>query len=357
MVVASLCMSFSNGRASGSGAQTQPICAAYLLDSASLTLRDEDAKYLTHLYYSFGQIADGRLYVDHLENWDTVKAYRARHPHIRLLLAIGGWGADGFSQVSRTAAGRTRFVESVVDVVRAHGLDGIDLDWEYPTIATAGIEASPNDRENLVLLVRELRAALDALGMKTGKSYHLSLAVGASSETAKGIDARALNDLLDCVNIMTYDLRGEKKATHHANLYAAGYDASGVSADAAVRLMEQMGFSRDKLVIGGAAYGRIWTGARKLGGAATNSGNKAVSYDTVRTYIASGNYTYHWDETAQAPYLIGPDRFVSFDDPSSMRLKGAYARENGLAGMMYWEYTQDSSGALLQAMSEGLRTD
>ena len=49
MAVASLCMSFSNGRASGSGAQTQPICAAYLLDSASLTLRDEDAKYLTHL--------------------------------------------------------------------------------------------------------------------------------------------------------------------------------------------------------------------------------------------------------------------------------------------------------------------
>ena len=357
MVVASLSMSFSNGRASGRETQTQPICAAYLMDRASLTLRDEDAQHLTHLYYSFGQIADGRLSVDHLENWDAVKAYCARHPHIRLLLAIGGWGADGFSQVSRTAEGRARFVQSVIDVVRMHGLDGIDLDWEYPTIATAGIAASPDDRANLVSLVRELRTALDALGAQNSKTYHLSLAVGASRETTKGIDAQALNGLLDCVNIMTYDLRGEKKATHHANLYAAADDASGVSADAAVRLMEQMEFSRNKLVIGGAAYGRIWTGARELGAAALNNGNKAVSYDTVRSYIASGDYTYRWDEAAQAPYLVGADRFVSFDDPTSMRLKGEYACRKGLAGMMYWEYTQDSTGALLRAMSEGLRTD
>ena len=358
MVLSALSIPILETQASVPEPQKQLMSAAYLMDRGALTLRDEDAPYLTHLYYSFGLIRDGELTVSHLRQWDKLHAYRGKHPHIRLILAIGGWGADGFSQAVKNADTRARFVASIMETLEAYDLDGIDLDWEYPTLSTGGIASSADDKENLVFLTRELRDAMNRLGARTGKRYHLSLAAGASEGILKGIDARALSGLLDCVNVMTYDLRTENKATHHANLYSASYDASEISADTAIRLLESMGFSRDQLVIGGAAYGRIWTGASALGGSTLSKGNQSISYDKVRSdYLSSDAYTYHWDEKAMAPYLLGEQTFVSFDDPQSMRLKGRYARERGLGGMMFWEYTQDSSGELLRAMSQGLRTD
>lgn len=358
MIVSTLCIPFFGTRAGVPEPERKLMSGAYLMDKANVNLRDEDAQHLTHLYYSFGLIEDGRLKTSHLRHWQQLRAYRDRHPHIQLILAIGGWGADGFSQAVQTADSRAVFIDSILDAVKKYDLDGIDLDWEYPTIGAGGISASSQDGENLVYLVRELRGALDVLGPQTGKAYHLSLAVGASEGTVKGIDAKALNDLVDCVNVMTYDLRAEKKATHHANLYSAIYDENSVSGDTAIRMLESMGFSRKKLVLGGAAYGRVWNGAEALGAAALNSGNKFLTYDAIRAdYLSSKDYVYHWDEDAMAPYLLGEQTFISFDDPKSMRLKGAYARQRGLGGMMFWDYTQDSSGELLRAMAQGLRTD
>lgn len=358
MVLSALSIPIIETRASVPEPKKQLMSAAYLMDRGSLTLRDEDAQHLTHLYYAFGLIEDGELTVSHLRQWDKLLRYREKFPHIRLVLAIGGWGADGFSQAVKTEESRARFVNSIVETIRAYDLDGIDLDWEYPTLSTGGIAASDGDRENLVSLVRELRGAMERLEAQTGKRYQLSLAVGASEGILKGIDARALSGLIDCVNVMTYDLRTEKKATHQANLYPAAYDDSQISADTAIRLLQSMGFAREQLVIGGAAYGRIWTGATELGGSTLSKGNKSIAYDKVRSeYMSQDAYTYHWDETAMAPYLLGEQTFISFDDPRSMRLKAEYARDRGLGGMMFWEYTQDSSGDLLRAMSQGLRTD
>jgi chitinase len=45
---------------------------------------------------------------------------------------------------------------------------------------------------------------------------------------------------------------------------------------------------------------------------------------------------------------------VSYDDPRSIALKAAYARERGLGGVMFWELSQDAGGALLDAAYRGL---
>ena len=41
-------------------------------------------------------------------------------------------------------------------------LDGLDIDWEYPTLGDADISHSPDDRHNFTVLLEELRARLDA---------------------------------------------------------------------------------------------------------------------------------------------------------------------------------------------------
>jgi len=46
---------------------------------------------------------------------------------------------------------------------------------------------------------------------------------------------------------------------------------------------------------------------------------------------------------------------IVYDDPESLRLKARYVREQGLGGVMFWEYSNDSSGALLDALAGVLR--
>ena len=49
-----------------------------------------------------------------------------------------------------TAAGRQQFASTAVNFVKDLGLDGIDIDWEYP--------ASSADAQNFVSLLQTLRS-------------------------------------------------------------------------------------------------------------------------------------------------------------------------------------------------------
>jgi len=46
---------------------------------------------------------------------------------------------------------------------------------------------------------------------------------------------------------------------------------------------------------------------------------------------------------------------ISYDDPESLREKCRYVREHGLAGVMFWEYHSDPTGALLDTLYRELR--
>ncbi len=84
---------------------------------------------------------------------------RKQNPNLNVLLSVGGWGARGFSGAAATkepswclSARRRRLLK--------YGLDGIDLDWEYPVNGAWGLVAStPADRDNFTFLLKELRAA------------------------------------------------------------------------------------------------------------------------------------------------------------------------------------------------------
>ncbi len=54
------------------------------------------------------------------------------------------------------------------------GFEGFDLDWEYPGAADRG--GTYADKDNYLSLVRELRAAFDAVG-PVGQRWELTAAV------------------------------------------------------------------------------------------------------------------------------------------------------------------------------------
>ena len=65
-------------------------------------------------------------------------------------------------QVSADALKRQNFAKNAAAFCARHGFDGLDLDWEYPGRREG---SSASDRQNFVLLVKELRKEFDKTGL------------------------------------------------------------------------------------------------------------------------------------------------------------------------------------------------
>lgn len=333
----------------------------YVGDKDLPVLTQADLLKLTHINIAFGHVRGDEIVTDHLAHLDRLSHLRAWHPEVTILLSVGGWSAGGFSEAASTAEGRQAMARSAVRAIDEHGLDGIDLDWEYPCYAAAGIAASPDDRVNFTLLLRDIRETLDAKGSADGRHYLLTIAAGADQYYIDGTEMGEAQRYLDYVQLMTYDMRGgfQTLTGHHTNLYASTGDLFRISTDASVRLFEQAGVPREKLVIGAAFYSRMWqevpgvqAGLHQMAG---TSGGYGPHYDELAAdYIDRNGYVRHWDEEAKSPYLFNGSTFISYDDEQSISEKCDYIRREGLLGLMFWEYGCDRSGVLLEAIRKGL---
>ncbi|NLV57350.1 MAG: glycoside hydrolase family 18 protein [Clostridiales bacterium] len=333
------------------------ITSAYVYDHAGLTFSQRDAGHLDQMNYSFALIKDGKVSGAH---WKSIKQFHAfikANPHILPVLSVGGWGADGFSQAAFTQEGRRLFVDSSLELMEQYGFLGIDIDWEYPGSSAAGIASKPADKENFTLLLSDLRAGLNELTRKDGKERKLCIAVGGTVSATELIENLQVSELVDQINLMTYDMQASNLATHHTNLYPSG-DVYDASVDTAVEAYVEAGIPREKIMIGCAFYGRVFslkgTKGKGLYQPSRSPASNAYNYGKLQAVMAQGEYERHYDEEAQAPYLVKAGTFISYDDPDSIKAKAAYVREHELMGLMSWEYGGDPSGDLLSAMYEGL---
>jgi chitinase len=104
-------------------------------------------------------------------------------------------------------------------------------------------------------------------------------------------------------------------------------------------------------------YGRGWRQVNPVGDGLYQPGSAVEQMDLTYGRLAAevigrDGFLRRWDATAQAPFLWNADQriFISYDDPESMRLKASYVRDKGLGGVMFWQYAEDPSGALLDAL-------
>jgi len=301
-----------------------------------------DPTYLTHINYAFGTINMGNFTQIIVDNPDrlknTVMPLKTKKPTLKILLSIGGWGTDGFSQMASTETRRSGFVASCKSVIDTYGLDGIDLDWEYPTSNMAGIAASPNDKANFTLLVQEIRSAIG-----NGK-----LLTVAAPSNADYYDFPSIMNYVDYINLMTYDMGYPPYL--NAPLYPSSREEWG-SCSESVQSYVNKGVPTNKLTLGIPFYGH---------GDPTSTGNEIpqdVEYYRIASFISSGKYTDNWDDIAKAPYLTNSagKLVCSYDDPRSIAEKCKFILDKGMLGAMFWEYDQDdSAGTLREALYNGL---
>ena len=276
---------------------------------------------LTHVNYAFGHVDStfAGVKVDNPRRLEAISRLKKKHPHLKVLLSIGGWGSGRFSEMAADEQLREKFAKDCRRVVRKYNLDGIDIDWEYPTVTAAGISASENDTENFTLLMGDIREAV-------GKRKLLTLATVCN---AKYIDFPAIMPYVDFVSIMAYDMT-MNVAVHHSPLFTS-WNTSELSAANSIEAHLAAGVPPHKLVLGVPFYGR-----------GNEEFRKSASFS--RMPALPEGFTEQWDGQARASYIANREgKFVfGYETPRSLAAKCMYAKEKGLKGIMFWEYAGDT---------------
>ncbi|CEP15061.1 hypothetical protein [Parasitella parasitica] len=353
----------------------------------------------THINYAFAILNNDDNLPSFPDDWAVESSLpnvvKQAHAHkTKVLLSVGGWtGSKRFSPMVASASDRKKFIDWNLDFIEKYNTDGVDLDWEYPGKQAAGCnEFADNDADNFLLLLKELRQALD---MKFPKEHkEISMAVHVQPFIKSGVpmtDLKPFVPYFDHVNLMTYDINGAWATTTGPNAPFQAEEGKGApfSFVESIRDWKKAGVPADKITAGLAFYGRAIkaqvdmtqqrnqfqsseTGAPKgdsddaywndpycnkepagLSGVWkwTNLRKEGLLQDDMIT--PGKGWERNWDSVSQTPWLFNPEtkHFISYDDPQSLSIKVQHAVCEDLAGVMVWDIHQDN-GELLDAVNK-----
>ncbi|OAR05876.1 hypothetical protein LLEC1_06736 [Akanthomyces lecanii] len=222
-----------------------------------------DASKYTHIHFAFGMIdAQYNVYqADSLAKYQFQQFKKLKGP--KKIISFGGWvfsaEAPNYNILRQGVKGenRARLADNLVRYVVENGLDGLDIDWEYPAAPDlpgipAGEEREALDYLRFLTILRE--------NLPQDKS--LSIAAPASYWYLKQFPIKAMSDILDYIVFMSYDLHGQWDA---GNKWSSPGCPSGKCLRSHINVTETMsaltmitkaGVPSNKILVGVSSYGR-----------------------------------------------------------------------------------------------------
>lgn len=290
-------------------------------------ISDSKYKMITHLLYAFlipNAAADGSLQpLLNPANFAALKA-KAKTHGLKFGVSIGpatGISEATYQAIAQSPTARANFVRNIVGFANSNGIDGIDMDWEYPR--TQVVNGQTVGNKDFTALMRELSSELH----KTGK--FLSAAVTANvygSSNRLGIEEEAYQ-YIDFVNIMQYD--------------GAGYDSSEPLNHASYKMSVAslnywLGSSRnlpkEKAIVGIPLYGKTAKGS-------------SIAFKDIE--FAGNNLNLNVATVNGVEY--------GYNGIASVKQKALLAKESA-NGIMFWEFSHDSDtqNSLIKAANDAI---
>ncbi|GGH12283.1 glycosyl hydrolase family 18 protein [Pedobacter zeae] len=276
---------------------------------------DSKFKMITHLFYAFlNPNTDGSLAPLAQPGRFATIIQKAKANGVKTGISISGTKSI-FVTMAASATARNLFVNHVVTFAKTNNLDGVDMDWEYPS-------TSDGSADNYVLLMKELSDSLH--------KYHKFL----SAAITPGVYAGSIRDglksevfpVVDFFNIMVYDGIGWDKSEPFQH---ASYNMAVASLN---YWLTTRGMPKEKAVLGIPAYGK-------------NANNSAKAY---RDFVAAGA-----DVSLDNVSIDGVQFY--FNGTVTTRKKAKLAKDIA-NGIMFWEFYHDDNGdkSIIRAANDEL---
>ncbi|MFJ3724931.1 glycosyl hydrolase family 18 protein [Streptomyces sp. NPDC090045] len=339
---------------------------------------------ITHINYAFGNVQNGQCtigdaYADYdkaytadqsvdgvADTWDQplrgnfnqLRKLKKAYPHIKILWSFGGWTwSGGFPQA---AANPTAFAQSCYNLVEdprwADVFDGIDLDWEYPN--ACGLSCDTSGAAAFKNLMQATRA-------KFGANNLVTAAITADASSGGKIDAADYGgaaQYVDFYNVMTYDFFGAwaaqgPTAPHSPLTSYAGIPQAGFNSADAIAKLKAKGVPGAKLNLGIGFYGRGWTGVTQATPGGTATGPAPGTYEQgIEDYKVLKTSCPATGTIAGTAYAKCGSNWWSYDTPATIAGKMTWAKQQGLKGAFFWEFSGDTTnGELANAIHTGLQ--
>lgn len=276
-------------------------------------------KMITHLFYAFLEIdaaGDGSLKALSQPARFSIVMQRARANNVKVGISVSG-SSSYFATMASTATARTKFVTNVVNFAKNNSLDGVDIDWEYPS--TSGTTPSA---DNFTLLMKELSTELHKINKFLSAAVTPAVYAGGIRD---GVKAEVF-PYVDFFNIMQYDGPGYDSAEPYQH---ASYKMSVASMD---QWLNNKGLPKEKAIVGIPLYGE-------------NAQGSAKAYRDIE---AAGV-----DVTANSGIVNGVEYW--FNGINLVKQKAQLAKDRG-NGIMFWEFSFDSNTnkSLIRAANDQL---
>jgi chitinase len=274
----------------------------------------EDIQYeaLTHINYAFLTVTAAGCYqvVDNPGKLARLVTLAHRHG-VKVLASIGGYNdgkTDAFESVAGDPVISSVFIESTMFLVNAFQLDGIDVDWEYPSRAAA---------DSYAALMHSLSQRLHSEGRI------LTAAVSADGRNGSRVRSSVIEDV-DFLNVMAYDDGYRQVGVHHSS-----YD---FALAAMTYWLGERGAPSSKVILGVPFYARSLKTRRSL---------------TFRSIITR-------DYNAPGKDISGEYGYNGF---ATLRDKTLRLARNLGGGIMIWQIAQDVPGdrSLLNAIFDAVK--
>lgn len=300
-----------------------------------------DPMLMTHINYAFAElyvkdgVYKGFKLQGNEDRFRQVVALKKKNPNLKISLSFSHTVTNddnsqggGFSALAKSDEYRKAFAKDCRDFCSKWGIDGIDIDWEFPGLSWSGHACDPSvDVENHVLLMKQLRETLGTRYLLTYAGYVKN--VIETDEGRKYIDIAAVDPYVDFVNVMTYDM--DSAPSHQSALR----DKSAyVDCERAIKAYTDAGVAASKLVLGIPFYGRI----------SFDKSPGAIDYNKIIMLDKNDYKIDNWDSDANVPYVTYKGTYYcGYDNEKSIAIKGDWIRGLGMKGMMYWDYNADDN--------------
>ncbi|RAK98563.1 uncharacterized protein BO80DRAFT_466986 [Aspergillus ibericus CBS 121593] len=311
---------------------------------------------LTHINIAFIQFTD-KWEIDDSSYGSQVAeiaSLKDTHLGLRVSISVGGWDfndgstASYFSDMASTSANRKTFIDSVVNYLIKYGLDGIDLDWEYPVASDrSGV---PADKENYVSLVKEMNEAFAEY------DFDLTITLPCSYWYMQHFDIVSMEKYVSWFNVMSYDMNGAWNAeSAYIGPYMYGL-TNLTEIEEGFDLLWRNNIDPANVVMGMAFYGRTYTmetddcyeagcefaTTGSAGQCSTTAG--ILMYPELLGINQTGAATTYYDAVSTTVYTVyGGDQWVSYDTAESWQTKLKYLNGHCISGLMIWSLDLDTS--------------